>query len=35
MYPDAELDPDGSRLHILYENRKDVFYASLELADVL
>jgi len=35
MYPDAELDPDGRTLHILYEDRIDVFYAALDLNAVL
>jgi hypothetical protein len=35
MYPDAELDPDGHTLHILYEDRVDVFYARLDLNEVL
>ena len=35
MYPDAELDPDGHTLHILYEDRVDVFYAALDLNAVL
>ena len=34
-YPDAELDPDGHTLHILYEDRIDVFYAALDLNAVL
>ena len=32
---DAELDPDGHTLHILYEDRVDVFYAALDLNAVL
>ena len=35
MYPDADLDGDGHTLHIMYENRKDIFYASLDLREVL
>ena len=35
MYPDADLDPDGHTLHIFYENRKDIFYAALDLREVL
>lgn len=35
MYPDADLDPDGHTLHIFYENRKDIFYAPLDLRQVL
>ena len=35
MYPDAELDPNGHTLHILYEDRVDVFYAALDLNAVL
>ena len=35
MYPDADLDPDGHTLHLLYENRKDIFYASMDLREVL
>ena len=35
MYPDAELDPDGHTLHLLYEDRVDVFYAALDLNAVL
>ena len=35
MYPDADLDPDGHTLHIFYENRKDIFYAPLDLREVL
>jgi len=35
MYPDACLDADGHTLHMSYENRKDIFYASFDLAQVL
>ena len=35
MYPDAEFDPDGHTLHLLYEDRVDVFYAALDLDKVL
>lgn len=35
MYPDAVLDPDGHTLHILYEDRVDVFYAALDLEEIL
>ena len=35
MYPDADLDPDGHTLHMMYEDRKDIFYASLDLKEVL
>lgn len=35
MYPDAALDPDGHTLHIFYENRIDVFYAALDLNEIL
>ena len=35
MYPDADLDPDGHTLHIFYENREDVYYAPLDLREVL
>ena len=35
MYPDADLDPDGHTLHIFYENRKDIFYAPLDLREVV
>jgi len=35
MYPDADLDPDGHTLHIMYENRRDIFYARMDLRGVL
>ena len=35
MYHDADLDPDGHMLHIMYENRRDIFYARLDLKKVL
>ena len=35
MYHDADLDGDGDLLDIMYENRRDIFYARLDLKKVL
>jgi len=35
MYPDAEMDEDGHTLHLHYESRREVYYASLDVRELL